>query len=224
VNVKEPFAYGRVLHLKNGNLICPIWGKNVADEAWRSGLIRSRDGGRSWGDYRTIAYDPDAVPGQSDGEVHCAGFNETTLVELQDGRLLAILRQQGVRGGRRELYRSISDDAGQTWGVPERLNLWGTSPSLHVHPSGRIMLGYRNHLGNPQGLSNPGVGMSFSDDAGRTWCDHQLLEDPCGHAYKHEFEAGYPAFLTLPDSSILVVFYSYDLTRQERYLAANVIV
>lgn len=85
------------------------------------------------------------------------------------------------------------------------------------------MLGYRNHPGNPQELARPGVGISFSDDGGWSWRDHLLLEDPLGHDYGHEFEAGYPAFLTLPNSSILVVFYSYDPTTQERYLAANIL-
>jgi hypothetical protein len=224
VSVKEPFAYGRILSLRNGELLCPIWGKRVVDEPWRSGLIRSRDGGRTWGDYRTIAYDPDAAPVQApDDTAHCAGFNETTLVELPNGRILAILRQQGVRGGRRELFRSISDDAGHTWTVAEQLALWGTSPSLHLHPCGTIMLGYRNHLGNRQELSQPGVGISFSNDDGQSWRDHILLEDPLGHEYGHEFEAGYPAFLTLPNSSILVVFYSYDPRTQERYVAANIL-
>jgi hypothetical protein len=222
--VKEPFAYGRILSLSNGELLCPIWGKRVVDEPWRSGLIRSRDRGLTWDEYRTIAYDPGAVPlHTTDGAEHCAGFNETTLGELRDGRILAILRQQGVRGGRRELFRAISDDAGLTWSAPEQLPLWGTSPSLHLDPAGTIMLGYRNHPGNPQELARPGVGISFSDDGGWSWRDHLLLEDPLGHDYGHEFEAGYPAFLTLPNSSILVVFYSYDPTTQERYLAANIL-
>ncbi|TAJ30687.1 MAG: exo-alpha-sialidase [Nitrospirae bacterium] len=230
-DVCEPFAYGKIIELSNGDLLCPIWGKRVPDEAWRSGLIRSRDGGRTWGEHVTIGYDPDPVIPPSDASrltsdetVHCAGFNEATLVELQDGRVLAVLRQQGVEGRKRDLYRSISSDGGRTWSVPQAMPLWGTSPSLHLGPSGEVILGYRNHLGNPQSLNEPGVGISVSDDGGLTWSRHQLLEDPLGHRYSHEFEAGYPAFLNLEKGRVLVLFYSYDSTLSaERYLAANIL-
>lgn len=223
--VQEPFAYGRILECADGTLLCPIWGKRVQEEAWRSGVIRSRDGGHTWGEYATIAYDPDATcPAPSPDDYHCAGYNETTLLELPDGRLLAVLRQQGVHGGRRELDRAMSADGGRTWTTPTRMNLWGTSPSLHLLSSGFIVLGYRNHLGNPQGLDAPGVGVSLSHDGGLTWSEHSLLEDSQGHRYAHEFEAGYPAFLSLGDGSTLVVFYSYDpALPAERYLAANIL-
>src|SRR6266487_3152172 len=226
VGMKEPFAYGRIIELKNGEVLCPIWGKRTSEELWRSGVLRSRDGGVTWGDHVTIAYDKDAVPRARGAttETHCAGFNETTLLELSDGRLLAVLRQQGVHGGLRDLYRSISNDGGWTWSSPEQLLVWGTSPSLHLLPSGVIMLGYRNHLGNPQGLQAPGVAVSFSQDAGEKWGEHLMLEDPNGYLYTHEFEAGYPAFLTLRDGSIMVVFYSFDPSRDDRYLAAILLV
>jgi hypothetical protein len=226
VGAKEPFAYGRIIELKNGEVLCPVWGKRRSEELWRSGAVRSRDGGVTWGDYVTIAYDPGAISSRQPGgkEVHCAGFNETTLLEQADGQVLAILRQQGIHGGMRELYRSMSSDQGRTWSSPALLDVWGTSPSLHLLPSGVIMLGYRNHLGNPQHLQSPGVAVSFSQDEGQTWGEHLMLEDPTGYRYTHEFEAGYPAFLTMRDGSIMVVFYSFDPSRDDRYLAANLLV
>jgi BNR repeat-like domain len=225
VKTKEPFAYGKIIELKSEEVLCPIWGKRMDEEPWRSGLIRSLDKGVTWGDYRTIAYDPGAMSSrQPDGEeVHAAGFNETSLLELPDGRLLAILRQQGVQGGMRELYRSASTDGGGSWSTPKRLSMWGTSPSLHLTPSGAVILGYRNHLGNPQGLETPGVGVSVSHDAGETWGEHFMLEDPKGYRYLQEFEAGYPAFLTMQDGSMMVVFYSFDPSRNDRYLAGNIL-
>ena len=224
----EPFAYGKIIELADGDLLCPIWGKRVSEEAWRTGMVRSRDGGRSWGEHVTIGYDPRTVIPASnasdDESVHCAGFNEATLVELPDGRILAVLRQQGVGPAVRQLFQSLSCDGGRTWSVPEPLPLWGTSPSLHLTASGTLLLGYRNHRGNPQGLEAAGVGISLSEDFGATWTEHRLLEDPQGYQYQHEFEAGYPAFLDLDPQRTLVVFYSFDPALDSpRYLAANLL-
>jgi hypothetical protein len=68
------------------------------------------------------------------------------------------------------------------------------------------------------------VAVSFSRDAGETWGEHLMLEDPNGCRYTQEFEAGYPAFLTMRDGSIMVVFYSFDPSQNDRYLAANLLV
>ncbi len=224
-DVIEPFAYGKIIELQNGDLLCPIWGKRQSDEPWRTGLIRSRDAGQTWGEHVTIGYDPDTrIPFPQDEVVHCAGFNEATLVELPDGPILAVLRQQGVGRDVRQLFKSLSSDGGQSWSAPQPMALWGTSPSLHLTESGLLLLGYRNHMGNPQGLATPGVGMSLSEDFGATWTQHRLLEDPQGYQYQHEFEAGYPAFLDLDSHRTLVVFYSFDPALDSpRYLAANLL-
>jgi len=223
--VLEPFAYGKIIEVAGGDLLCPIWGKGSADEPWRSGLVRSRDGGRTWGDYVTIGYDTRTrIPAAQDDAVQCAGFNEATLIEFFNGHLLAVLRQQGVGQAMRQLFQSRSFDHGHSWSDPQPMPLWGTSPSLHFTPSGRLILGYRNHLGNPQGLASAGVGISVSDDCGETWSEHLLLEDPQGYQYQHEFDAGYPAFLDMSGNRLLVVFYSFDPSRSaKRYLAANLL-
>lgn len=239
--VIEPFAYGRIIELKNGDLLCPIWGKRQTDEPWRTGLVRSRDGGHSWGEHVTIGYDPNTrlpapppitplspypllTPLTPDAPVHCAGFNESSLVELPDGHILAVLRQQGVSQNIRQMFQSLSHDGGHTWSAPQPMALWGTSPSLHLTASGLLLLGYRNHIGNPQGLEAAGVGLSLSEDFGASWTEHRLLEDPQGYQYQHEFEAGYPAFLDLDRHRTLIVFYSFDPARSfKRYLGANVL-
>jgi hypothetical protein len=224
-DVIEPFAYGKIIELRNGDLLCPIWGKQKTDEPWRTGLVRSRDGGHTWGEHVTIGYAPHTrVPSPQGEVVHCAGFNEATLVEFPDGLVLAVLRQQGVGQAVRQLFRSLSRDGGRTWSEPQSLPLWGTSPSLHLTETGLLLLGYRNHRGNPQGFETAGVGISLSEDFGETWVGHRLLEDPQGHQYQHEFEAGYPAFLDVEGGRVLVVFYSFDpALTYNRYLAANLL-
>lgn len=224
-DVIEPFAYGKIIELRNGDLLCPIWGKRQSAEPWRTGLVRSRDSGQTWGEHVTIGYDPHTkVPSPQGEGVHSAGFNEATLLELPDGPILAVLRQQGVGPDVRQLFQSLSSDGGHNWTVPQPMPLWGTSPSLHLTESGLLLLGYRNHMGNPQGLATPGVGISLSEDFGATWVEHRLLDDPQGYRYQHEFEAGYPAFLDLDRHRTLVVFYSFDPALDSpRYLAANLL-
>jgi hypothetical protein len=224
-DVIEPFAYGKIIELMDGDLLCPIWGKRLSDEPWRTGLVRSRDGGHTWGEHVTIGYDSNTrLPSPQDEVVHCAGFNEASLVELPDGLVLAVLRQQGVGPDVRQMFQSRSSDGGHTWSAPQPMALWGTSPSLHLTESGRLLLGYRNHRGNPQELATPGVGISLSEDFGSTWSEHRLLEDPQGYQYQHEFEAGYPAFLDLDRHRTLVLFYSFDPALNfPRYLAANLL-
>jgi len=240
-DVIEPFAYGKIIELTDGDLLCPIWGKRQSDEPWRTGLVRSQDGGHSWGEHVTIGYDsntrlpattpvtplspyPLLYPLAPQEPVHCAGFNEATLVELPDGRILAVLRQQGVGPNVRQMFQSLSLDGGHIWSAPQPMALWGTSPSLHLTASGLLFLGYRNHIGNPQGLTAAGVGISLSEDFGATWTEHRLLEDPQGYQYRHEFEAGYPAFLDIDHDRTLAVFYSFDPTRSSnRYLGANLL-
>ena len=227
--VIEPFAYGKIIELTDGDLLCPIWGKRQSDEPWRTGLVRSRDGGLSWGEHVTIGYDSDTrlpvpTPITPHEPVHCAGFNEATLIELPGGRILAVLRQQGVGPNVRQMFQSLSLDGGHTWSAPHPMALWGTSPSLHLAASGLLLLGYRNHIGNPQGLTAAGVGISLSEDFGATWSEHRLLEDPQGYQYRHEFEAGYPAFLDIDRDRTLAVFYSFDPARSSnRYLGANLL-
>lgn len=223
--VIEPFAYGKIIELRNGDLLCPIWGKRRSDEPWRTGLVRSRDGGHTWGEHVTIGYDSNTrLSSPQDEVVHCAGFNEASLVELSDGLVLAVLRQQGVGPDARQMFQSLSSDGGQTWSAPQPMALWGTSPSLHLTASGLLLLGYRNHGGNPQELATPGVGISLSEDFGASWTEHRLLEDPQGYQYQHEFEAGYPAFLDLDRHRTLAVFYSFDPALNfPRYLAANLL-
>jgi hypothetical protein len=236
--VIEPFAYGKIIELRNGELLCPIWGKRQSDEPWRTGLVRSKDSGKTWGSHVTIGYDPNPTlptphassvtshssPLTPHEPMHCAGFNEATLVELPDERILAVLRQQGVGPNIRQMFQSQSLDGGLTWSEPQPVALWGTSPSLHLTASGLLLLGYRNHIGNPQGLEAAGVGISLSEDFGATWTEHRLLEDPQGYRYQHEFEAGYPAFFDLDGHRTLVVFYSFDpALTAKRYLAANLL-
>jgi hypothetical protein len=245
----DPCMYGTILEV-DGALLWPIWGRMGPAERLRSGLLKSHDGGTTWGDYRTIAYDPQAkmhgdycfprVSGfDADGNfdpgatvhpefrphVRVDGFNETYLTLLSEGTVLALLRQQGVGSNNRlDLYQARSTDEGDTWSEPRLVGMCGMSPCLHWSPGGRLMLAYRRCAPEGEAGARPGVALSWSEDGGQSWQGEVVLVDPSKYRYTAEYQAGYPAMVTLEEGNILVVFYSYNPNLPHgRYLAANLV-
>lgn len=248
VDIYEPFTYGKILELANGTLLLPIWGRYKREEKWRAGVLISHDRGNTWDEYRTIAYDLNAnlagpysfseINGfDSDGKIdptapfhpdfrpHCSidGFNETFLSSLPDSKIIAIIRQQGIRGSDcLEFYRAISADNGETWSVAEQINICGMSPCLHWSPRGRLILAYRQRFRDRD--SEYGVALSWSEDYGKTWKGKLVLKDPKGFSYTAEYQSGYPTLVNIGNNRIMVIFYSYDPDLPfKRYLAANII-
>jgi len=70
-------------------------------------LLESRDRGRTWEEVSVVAHD----------ETTSEGANETTLVQLKDGRLYVVMRTGTT------LYHAWSSDEGKTWTQPEPLLL-----------------------------------------------------------------------------------------------------
>lgn len=222
VDLREAWAYGKIVELPDGVLLMPVWGMRVLGERWRSGLLRSFDHGRTWGDHRTIAWDPYAG-GREDN-----GFNEATLALLPSGEVLGIVRQQmvGIYPDERpdfydepaqELFRTFSLDGGATWALPQRLPLRGTSPSLHISPRGTLLLGTRDTAQRPDDKAVRGVAVRASYDRGLTWEGELQLVDPERGDDRTGWQ-GYPAFQNLPDGRILVVYYSGLRDGQTRQL------
>ncbi len=191
-SILEPFTYGQIVELGDGTLLCPIWGRWRSEERWRSGALFSRDGGLSWGEPVSIAYDPSArlVTGYAQSAINgfdaqgnvdmgaissptfrphssIDGFTETSVIALADGRLLAILRQQGVEGDQTLFfYRALSNDGGRSWSPYQRTSLRGISPCLHHAPDGRLLLAYRRYAPDGDPASAPGLSIATSDDDG----------------------------------------------------------
>lgn len=226
--MREPIPYGKILELKDGRLLMPVWGAYRKGERWQMGVFESTDGGKMWPRYTRVAYESKAGCRVDDG------FNETSVVQLSDGSLLAILRQQRVGAPAapcdvytepaEHFYRSVSRD-GRSWSRPERLPLIGTSPALHVLPDGAVLLAYRN---NPQTPGEPGpygMAVRVSMDQGKTWMNEAQLQDPKGLIYSQKRQPGYPDFVTLRSGELLVAFHSVEEKngRSSYFLAANVI-
>jgi hypothetical protein len=231
VEMREPIPYGRILELQDGRLLMPVWGAWRVGERWQVGTFESTDSGRTWKNYRQIAYDAKA------GCRPDNGFNETSIAQLPDRTLVAILRQQrvGSAGGPCEsytepadhFYRAISNDSGKTWTPPERLPLIGTSPALFVTPDGTFILGYRDNPQQEKDTEHYGLAVRVSRDKGLTWTNEVHLEDPKGLQYSRSQQPGYPDFIDLPNGDVLVVFHGVKLdprtSRRLLYIASNVL-
>jgi hypothetical protein len=179
----EAFAFGIVAELPGGTLLLPLWGAYDRQGVWGCGLLKSKDNGKTWGDYRAI------VKERGD---------ETPILLLPDGRLLALIRGYLPDDKARPFHVSHSSDGGDTWSAPRRVELFGTSPSLHLTPKGRLLAGYRSTLEGGR------CRVSSSEDGGLTWKMELELETPDGIWAS----GGYPAFENLPDGRIFVTFHS----------------
>ncbi|HSV74896.1 MAG TPA: sialidase family protein [Chthonomonadales bacterium] len=200
--------YGRILTLRDGTALMNVYG-NIApgyDGPVRlppgagpdiSGFLKSRDNGRTWGDFTLIS---------------AAGHNETALLEARDGRLLAAMRT--VAG---QLDVAESEDGGRTWSAPAPLTGgprrgWLQHPADMVHLSGaRIALFYGNRV------APFGVGVVVSGDDGRTW-DFQgraLVAADSLHT-----DCGYPSAVAAPGGDIVCMYYTVGTTAEPGLTAA----
>ena len=157
--------YGKIVALADGALLLPIYGTPLAGgrgsparpDGSCSYLLRSHDDGVTWGEPSLIAADKD----------------ETALVALPDGDLLAILRGSDAE---QALWSARSANGGATWSEPVQI-----APRFH-HPAdllplcnGDLLLTYGNRT-PPYRIEG-----RISRDSGRSWLDCLLTFS--GHLY-----------------------------------------
>jgi len=182
-------AFGRIIHDRHGTALMAIYGernplykgpeKLDGKASDYSGIIRSRDNGRTWGDFSLIL----------------SGHNEASLQLLPDGRLIAVVRTEGGA-----LSVAESSDDGYHWSLTQKLTREGQHPAdICLLKNGRLLVTYGNRL-RPYG-----VGCVTSSDRGRTWnYDNRVML-----AWDSEnTDCGYPSTLQLDDGTILTMYYS----------------
>jgi predicted neuraminidase len=106
-------------------IVMPMYDENT----WQSRMLTSDDGGQSW----RLAAPIDSPP----GNIH------PTLVQLDDGALLAYLRPGG-KGG--VIWRTESADCGETWSDPTPTQLPNPNSGFDLLrlQSGRLALAFNN--------------------------------------------------------------------------------
>jgi hypothetical protein len=152
-----------IIRLRNGNLMATMYGNYKGDTArsegygepgfvkYRTIVVSSSDGGRTWADPITVGYDP---------KIGQEGLCEAALARAANGEVICVMRSGGRPGiPPTPLYVARSADEGQTWSGPEPVADKGVWPNLCVLGNGVLVCTY----------GRPGNELVFSDDNGKTW-------------------------------------------------------
>jgi hypothetical protein len=177
--------FGKIVALADGTLLLPIYHDG-------SYIVRSQDDGATWVEPSLIA----------------AGMNETALLVLPDGGILALMRSEGNGQG---LHSTLSHDGGHTWSQPVRVTAARKHPAdLVMLRDGSILMTYGNR--------NPPYRIEgrISRDGGQSWLPALLAFS--GHLYGYNVEAprrtdlGYPSSVVVRENEAArgVTMYYYN--------------
>ena len=174
--------YGRIITTADGTLLMPIYGaprQPIDDTRDITVLLRSRDGGETWGDETLVA----------------KGYNETSYAFLADGRLIAASRSES---GHVAVFHS--DDSGYAWTSPTQVTRDGEHPAdLTILQGGKVLLTFGRRI-RPMGC-----GLLLSADGGGTWdYEHEVLLAGDGI---ESGDLGYPSTVQLDDGKLVTALY-----------------
>lgn len=148
-----------------GELLATAYWQKKGEKLYQNGLLASKDGGHMWRYYAKIASPADVLP-QSDWEQRSfEAANETSMIRLADGTLMAVFR---VGSGRKwHLRQAFSSDEGRTWTKPDVLPAYSVEPKLLRIANGTIVLA----------TGRPGIDLWFSSDPrGRSWQNIDIVK------------------------------------------------
>ena len=185
--------FGKIVFLPDGTLLAPIYSAQEYEERLTpekndsSFLVRSRDDGQTWGEVSLIA----------------PNMNETALVALPGGDLLAVLRGADED---QALHSTHSQDGGRSWSVPEQIAQASQHPAdLACLSNGDILLTYGNR--------NPPYRIEgrISRDRGRSWLDCLLTFSGPLYGYTVEesrrTDLGYPSSIVHGSGRGITIYY-----------------
>jgi sialidase-1 len=176
-----------VLELADGTLLMGVYGADYGSSVCRSYVVRSTDGGDTWGMPALVAQD-------SRGRT---SFEEPALVRNRNGEILAMLRS-GEPGNYQFLHQAISRDGGRSWRDLHQTPMWGHPAHVLALADGRLVCTY--------GYRRPpfGVRACLSEDGGGTWDIKRevVLRDDGGSR-----DVGYPSTAELADGTLVTVYY-----------------
>ncbi|MBQ9789523.1 MAG: exo-alpha-sialidase [Lentisphaeria bacterium] len=131
--IKLPFKssfrlHREVLRTRDGRLLLNGYLRKENAPKFTSFVIESKDDGKTWTYLATIMEDPQ--------KKYQEGPNETAMVELANGDILAYVRT----GGAGPLMQFRSTDGGRTWGEMTEVASVGVNPAARVLENGTLVL------------------------------------------------------------------------------------
>ena len=177
------------IELSNGRLL--YVGTAYDDGRKFIGVEQSTDDGKSW---QLIS----SIPLSKEDDI--AKAHEPHVVELDDGKLLAMIRYQPSDRSQCFLRQSESYDGGKSWTTSHKTDIWGYPPHLIQLKNGWLLVSY--------GVRREPFGemACISKDGGETWeKGKEIMINPSSNS-----DLGYPASIQLKDGSILTVYYQID--------------
>jgi hypothetical protein len=180
------------IQLQDGRLL--YVGLSTHEKVLKLGAEESRDDGRSW---QHLADIPIAEEDQRDPDWRVRMQDEPHVVELKDGKLVAMIRAEPKDHSQTYLRQTESSDGGKTWTVTHKTPIYGYPPHLLRLKNDWLLVVY--------GVRREPFGehACISKDGGQTWdVEHEitLRSAPNG-------DLGYPSSVELDDGSILTVYY-----------------
>ncbi len=206
-----------IIRLSDGTLAQPYeqW-KEYGDTSPGRPAARlrlSRDGGRSWPDYVTVARHPDNK---------LAYWDQRLAIHPVDGRLAATFWTHDFDAGVDiDIHIAYGSPDGRVWTIPRVTGL----PGQHCQPlalSGDRLLAAYPRRGDP-----PGIVLSISEDFGESWDrsrDLLVYDSTAGNESgsrgsrtqselwgdMERWRFGHPRMVRLPDDEVFVVYYAGD--------------
>ena len=167
---KGPFQWafpstGHFIERSDGEIWLPLYGcvtdEEVDSYSASNCIVRSRDGGKTWGDatfiFRTNPKGPDDFQAEP-------RFSEMDIVQLPSGSLLAFSRSEyTTMPGSGVTEVAVSADEGRSWRKTGASLAGVSQQTALVLPDGGIALAYRS-----SSWQQPGVAVSY--DEGRSFC------------------------------------------------------
>ena len=185
--------YGEIIQMEKDVLAASIYvlGTNKASEfskcSRRCGILISRDDGRTWSEFHEID----------------KGLNETSIIYLGNGELLALCRTAEKQ--RLLLYKSF--DSGKTWNYLEDMSTRNQIPASMIRLNdGRILACYGSRL------NQKSIMYRIGDERGTEWSEPYVLV-----VLSETGDMGYPSCVQLDDGTIVTAYYADGIDQHTRY-------
>lgn len=169
-----------------GRLVMPIYYSGDIPKYFSAAVVYSDDHGKTWKrgkspndgrvyngetlDSRTLANDE-------------ASTHESTLLELSDGRILVLMRNQHPSG---RVGQAISEDGGETWGEvtynDDLTEIFSQPNAIEIPREGKKSLFLFANASQLMPYRGNGV-LRISDDEGKTWKTHRTF-NPGHYVYQ----------------------------------------